>query len=117
MSASEDASRETEGIRIHGRAAEAEAGSSWPLRWQRRECVADRGLLTLDKRRGAVATGVNQSHLSIIIIDEHVVVCSVCAAIASDGGCARYPRKHEATRYQRPVDTAVGGLTEREKAR
>ena len=60
---------------------------------------------------------ISQSHLSIIIIDEHVGRggCSLRVPRSRQtGGCARYPRKHEATRYQRPVDTATGGLTERE---
>ena len=114
---SEDTYRET-GNQNSRDSCAAEAGgrsrSSWPLLCQRRERVADE---VTSWRSG---DRVSQSHLSIIIIDEHVgrdaaADCSVCAAIAADGGCARYPRKHEATRYQRPVDTAAGVLTERRR--
>lgn len=60
-----------------------------------------------------VAGCISQSHLSIIIIDEHVAAAARCTAIAADGGYTRYPRKHEAKRYQRSVDTAAPSRTEK----
>ena len=69
---------------------------------ERERARTTKSLYTVEKR-GCIS----QSHLSIIIIDEHVAAAARCTAIAADGGYTSYPRKHEAKRYQRPVDTAA----------